>query len=138
MKVQSYEDYKYIMVDTSYIYLGAKYSYNEILENEDVAFKLRTIMERYIMPNTDGNTTLEQHFLTMEENLALKTYLQLKVKLKISRPVEKRGLFGKVERRYKTENVKPAEYVRLSEEEKRGCIIQEVIFSKLALMSFAV
>ena len=138
MKIQSYEDYKYVMVDTSFIYLGAKYTYGELIENEDVAFKLRTIFERYIIPEVNGDTTLENHFRHMSQDLAFKTYKQLKIKLKISRPSEKKNLFGKTTRRYIIETIPVAEFVKLGEEEKKDIMIQEVVFGKLALMSFAV
>ena len=138
MKIQKYEDYKYVMADTSFVYLGAKYTYGELIENEDVPFKLRTILERYIMPETDGNTTLEEHFPRMTQDLAFKTYRQLKVKLKINRPVEKKSLLGKVTRRYITETIPVEAYVKLGPEEKVGIVIQEVVFGKLTLMTFAV
>ena len=136
MKMQSYEDYKYVMVDTSYIYLGAKYTYSELLENEDVAFKLRTIFERYIMPELSGDTTLEEHFMHMEKDLAYRTYMQLKIKLKISRPVEKKSIFGKITKSYVTENVALDRFLEMRREGE--LLMQEVVFGKLALMSFAV
>ncbi|MBQ7918335.1 MAG: hypothetical protein IJ324_00115 [Lachnospiraceae bacterium] len=138
MKIQKYEDYKYVMSDTSFVYLGAKYTYEELIENEDVPFKLRTILERYIMPEISGDTTLEEHFNKMSQDLAFKTYRQLKVKLKINRPDEKKNLFGKVTRRYITETIPVADYVKLSPERKVGIVIQEVVFGKLTLMTFAV
>ena len=138
MKIQKYEDYKYVMADTSYLYLGAKYTYGELIENEDVPFKLRTIFERYIMPQVSGDATLEAHFKTMPRDLAFKTYKQLKIKLKISRPKEKKNLFGKVTARYITETIPVAEYMEMTGEEKDALVVQEVVFGKLALMSFAV
>ena len=29
---RSYEDYKYVMADTAFVYVGAKYTYEELLE----------------------------------------------------------------------------------------------------------
>ena len=43
MMKQSYEDYKYVMLDTAFLYLGAKYNYGEIIENEDIPFKFRAV-----------------------------------------------------------------------------------------------
>lgn len=136
MKMQSYEDFKYVMVDTSYIYLGAKYTYGELLENEDVAFKLRTIFERYIMPELSGDTTLEEHFMHMEKDFSYKTYMQLKIKLKISRPVEKKSIFGRISQSYITENVALDKFLEMRRDGE--ILVQEVVFGKLALMSFAV
>ena len=136
MKTQSYEDYKYVMVDTSYIYLGAKYTYGELIENEDVAFKLRTIFERYIMPELSGDTMLADHFMGISKNLAYKTYKQLKIKLKVSRPVMKKSIFGKTSKIYVSENVTLDKFLELRGDGE--ILIQEIVFSKLALMSFAV
>ena len=58
MQSKGYEAYKYVMADTSYLYLGAKYSYQEIIENEEVPFKVKAIMERYILTSgMDKDTT---------------------------------------------------------------------------------
>ena len=40
-KVTQYEDFKYVMQDTGSIFLGARYSYRELLEAEAVPFKLK-------------------------------------------------------------------------------------------------
>ena len=106
LQTQNYEDYKYVMTDTGNIYLGAKYSYEELLSNEDVPFKIRTIVERYILPQTERETTLESDFYYMTpDSLSWRTYRQLKVKVKCSRLVYKRKLFsgGKRVKRYVTE-----------------------------------
>jgi len=64
MAKQYYEDYKYVMMDTAFLYLGAKYSYGEIFENDEVPFKFRTIVERYIVPEIG----VESLFFTADEN----------------------------------------------------------------------
>lgn len=94
MQSQSYEDYKYVMADVGNVYLGAKYTYGELLQNEDVPFKIRAIVERYILPETDAETTMESDFYYMTPgSFVCKTYKQLKVKVKCSRIVEKRTCF---------------------------------------------
>ena len=95
MMKQSYEDYKYVMLDTAFLYLGAKYNYGEIIENEDIPFKFRAIIEHYILPEMDAETTLESHFYFMDKKeFSYKTYQQLKIKVKVSRLVTKRSFFG--------------------------------------------
>ena len=135
MKEQQYEDYKYEMMDAGSLYLGAKYNYAEILENEDIPFKFRAIVERYIIPDIDPSTTLESHFYYMNKNdFSYKTFHQLKIKLKIN--------YLKLKRKktvYITENINLEEFVNLSELEKKqtGIVIQEIIIGKFALMSFS-
>ncbi len=143
MAKQYYEDYKYVMMDTAFMYLGAKYSYGEIVENEEVPFKFRTIVERYIIPEIGEETTLESDLYYMKEkDFTYRTYRQLKAKVKVSRLVTKKRFFGlgKAERVYETVILPLAEFAGMSKEEKErdGIFVQELVISKLALMSFAV
>ena len=85
-------DFKYFMQDTGSLYLGAKYTYQEILEDEMVTFKFKSIVEHYIMKDTDPETTLESQLYYMTpEQFSYKTYTQLKARVKVSPQVEKRG-----------------------------------------------
>ena len=49
MQKSVYENYKYSLQDTAKVYIGAKYTFAELLEQDDVAFKFRLIVERYIL-----------------------------------------------------------------------------------------
>ena len=140
---QSYEDYKYVMVDTGNVYLGAKYTYGELLQNEDVPFKIRTIVERYILPQTDAEITLESDFYYLNpDSLACRTFKQLKVKIKCSRLVEKKGLFsrGKSRKVYATEVMGLEKFVGMnpSTKQTQGILVQEIIINKLAMMTFTI
>jgi len=141
MKRQTYEDYKYVMQDTGNLYLGAKYSYGELLENELVPFKFVTLVERYIVPDVDLDTTLESHLYYMQaREFTYRTLLQLKAKVKINRLAVKKGLFGKQETFYKTEIIPLQEFVKMTpqDKEREGIFIQELVISKLGLMAFMV
>lgn len=140
---QFYEDYKYVMLDTAFMYLGAKYSYGEIIENEEIPFKFRTIVERYLVPEIGMETILESDLYYMtDKDFTYKTYMQLKAKVKVSRLVTKKGFLGmgKPKRVYETVILPLTELVRMSKEEKEkdGIFIQELVINKLALMAFAV
>lgn len=133
---QGYEDYKYVMVDTGNVYLGAKYSYGELIQNEEVPFKIRTIVERYILPEADPETTLESDFYYMTaDSFAYRTYRQLKIRIKYSRLVEKKG-----KKSYKTELMSLEDFVKLSPAQKQsqGVLVQEIVVNKLAMMVFTV
>lgn len=141
MAKQYYEDYKYVMMDTAFMYLGAKYSYGEIFENDEVPFKFRTIVERYLIPEIGVETTLESDLYYMEEkDFTYRTYRQLKAKVKVSRLVTRKRLFGKPERVYETVIIPLADFAKMTkaEKEKDGIFIQELVINKLALMSFTV
>ena len=141
MNKQSYEDFKYVMLDTAFLYLGAKYSYGELVENEEIPFKLRSIFERYIVPEMDPETTLESHFYHMDsKEFSYKTYRQLKIKVKVSILVEKKGFLGlgKAKRVYTSEVIPLDKFVAIPKEQKEreGILIQEIVINKLALMGF--
>lgn len=140
---QSYEDYKYVMADTGNVYLGAKYTYGEILQNEDVPFKIRTIVERYILPQADAGTTLESDFYYMKpDSFACRTFRQLKAKVKCSRLTEKKSLFsrGRSRKVYVTELVGLEDFTGIDPADKQaqGIMVQEIVINKLAMMMFTV
>ena len=129
------------MQDTGSLYLGAKYTYQEILEDEMVTFKFKSIVEHYIMKDTDPETTLESqlYYLTPEQ-FSYKTYTQLKARVKVSLLVEKRGLLGRGGVKYENKVMKLDEFtgMNLAQKKKSGIVVQELILSKLSLMAFSV
>lgn len=134
-------DFKYVLNDTSYIYIGARFSYKELLEEEMIAFKLKTIISQYILKDVDEETTLESHFYYLtSDSFAYKTYRELKVKIKVSIPKEKRSLTGRVRYIYqdKVYTLKEFEELNLARKKQLGLIVREVIISKMGLMTFAV
>ena len=138
MKKTVYEDYKYSMQDTGKVYVGSKYTLDEILESEDMPFKFRLIVERYILPEADLQDTLETHLYYLEpKSFIVKIYKQLKAKVKVNVIEEKRGIFGS-KKQYVTKLVTVEELTAMSREEKenKGLVVQELVMSKLALMAF--
>ena len=134
-------DFKYFMQDVGSLYFGARYSYEELMAHEMVPFKFKSIIEHYITKDTQLDTTLESQFYYMTDDLfSYRTYMQLKAKVKISLLVEKKPLFGAKKSVYQTQALSLDEFVRmnLAQKKKCGVIIQEIILSKLALMSFSV
>lgn len=139
MKKTVYEDYKYSMQDTGKVYVGSKYTLDEILEAEDMPFKFRLIVERYILPEADLQDTLETHLYYLEpKSFIVKIYKQLKAKVKINIIEEKKHLLGGSKKQYVTKLMTVEELTAMSaeEKEKKGVVVQELIMSKLALMAF--
>ena len=134
-------DFKYFMLDTGSLYLGAKYSYREILEDEMVTFKYKSIVEHYILKDTDTETTLESQLYYMTpEQFSYKTYKQLKARVKVSVLEKKKRIFGGPKVAYVNKILKLEELVgmNLAQKKKSGIVVQELVLSKLALMSFSV
>lgn len=134
-------DFKYFMQDTGSIYLGAKLSYAEILQDEMVNFKYKSIVEHYIFKDTDPETTLESQLYYMtSDQFSYRTYGQLKAKVKISILEEKKGFLGRKKIGYQSEIMKLDEFaaMNLAQKKAAGVVVQELILSKLALMAFSV
>lgn len=138
MQKTTYESYKYTLQDTSRLYVGAKYTFAEILENEDILFKFRLATESYILKE-DGvspEDTLETHLYYLSPDAFLvKIYDRLKAKIKVNVIEEKKNLFGKRKKQYVTKTLSIKELVAMMPEEKQaqGLVIQELCVSKLAL-----
>lgn len=134
-------DFKYVMFDLSTIYVGALYTYRDMMDNEMVNFKLKTILERYLLEDISPDTSFESHFYYMQPgDFAYKVYEQLRTKIRVNVPVQSRGLAGKGSVHYKEKVMKLAELAALTPAEKQaqGILIREIQISKLGLMTFTV
>ena len=131
------DDFKYCMQDLERNYFGARYSYDELLKNEMVPFKFKTIITKYIKDDVDLDVTLESHFYHMtKETYDYRVYKQLRSRIRVSQyknPDKKEKGFK--EKIYTCEQLSSIEP---EEKEKLGMIVRELIISKLALFAFSV
>ena len=145
MEKKRYEDYKYSMQDTSRLYVGSKYTFRELLDEDEISFKFRLIMERYILPEADREDTLETHlYYLAPDSFLVKVYKQMKARVKVNVIEEKKPFFGGSrgrtahvpEKRYVTKQLTVEELAGIppAEKERQGCVIQELSVSKLALL----
>lgn len=133
-----YEDYKYCLQDTGRLYVGCKYTFAELLEEEEISFKFRLIMERYILPEADLEDTLETHLYYLKpESFLVKIYKQIKAKVKVNVIEEKKSLLGGVKKQYVTKLLTVDQLAAMSpaEKEAKGMVVQELSVSKLAMMA---
>lgn len=134
-------DFKYVMMDTGSLYLGARFSFNELLEQEMLPFKMKAILTHYILKEADGDTTLESQFYYLEKGSFLyETFHQLRIRVKVNVQEEKKSLFGKSKYHYveKILSLKELADMNLAKKKACGMIIREIIVSKLGLMTFSV
>ncbi len=131
------EDFKYYMQDIERYYFGARYNYQEILNNELVPFKYKTIITKYLKDDVDYETTLESHlYYLTKDGFDYKIYKQLRSRVRTSlykNPDKKEKGFK--EKVYTIEEITSIDPV---EKERLGIIVRELILSKLALFAFSV
>ncbi len=116
-------------------------TYAEILQDEMINFKYKSIVEHYIFKDTDPETTLESHFYYMtKEQFSYRTYEQLRAKVKVNILEEKKSFFGGKKTGYTTKLIPLAAFAEMSlaQNKAKGVVSQELALSKLALMSFSV
>lgn len=131
-------DFKYIVQSFSDYYIGARWTYAEMMENEDMPFKWKAVIRHYLLKEVAADTTLENHiFFMTEEDFAYQTLKELKAKFKMSIWVEgKRGRGGHYEsKEYKIEEIVKS---RQLHEQMDTIVVEELHLSKLALTMFAV
>lgn len=137
---KTYDDYKYVLQDTGTISFGAKYSYEDLIHEEDVPFKFKIVVERYLSKDLSLDTTLESHLYYLKpEGFTYECFLQLKAKVKINILQEKKSLFGKKKKSYTTQVMPLKDFAAKAAEWKQenGVFIQELTISKLSLMTFS-
>ena len=138
MEKMVYEDYKYGMQDISHVYVGCKYTFEELLEAENVMFKFRMIVKRDILPEADLEDTLETHLYYLKpDSFLVKIYGQLKAKVTVNVIEEKKSRNG-VKKQYVTKQFTIEELTAMApaDKEKQGLVVQELSVSKLSLLSF--
>ena len=138
MQKTVYEDYKYSMQDTNRLYIGCKYTFRELLDEDEISFKFRLITEKYILPEADLDDTLESHlYYLSSETFLVKIYKQIRAKVKVMVIEEKKNLFGGKKKKYVTKVLTMDELVAMSPEEKErvGMVVQELSVGKLAMLS---
>lgn len=138
--VTQYEDFKYVLQDVGAVYLGAGFSYEELLEHEMVPFKLKAIWTHYLSKEVSPDTTLESQFYYLEENTFLyETFQQLKIRIKVQIQEPKRTFSGKTKIRYQEKIFSLQELVQMNLARKKasGMLIREIIISKLGMMTFS-
>lgn len=114
-------DFKYILQDITTVYLGANYTYEEMMEEDSIPFKLKAIISQSILKEIDENITIAQHLMQMKEtSLTHLVYRQLKMKIRVTNKLYKFEEFMVNLPQLKT---------------KPDFFIQEVIISKLSIMS---
>ncbi len=139
--VTQYEDFKYVIQDTGSIYLGARFSYEELLDHEMIPFKLKAIITHYILKEASPDTTLESQFYYLEQDTFLyETFKQLKIRIKVQKQVEKKNLFGKMRIEYREEILSLQEMTQMNLARKKSCgmLVREIIISRLGMMTFSV
>lgn len=130
-------DFKYIMSDLYTLHVGARYNYRELIDSEYVGFKLKALIQRYLLKEVAEDTTLESHLYYMDPaDFDCEVYAQLKTKAACSVIDKIDQKTGDITFKEKIYDVKELAAVPAEEKQNLGMVIREIRISKMALMQF--
>ena len=135
MEYVNERDFKYVMQDTSHVFMGGRMSYEDMMTWEDTPFKIKAIVNKYFMGKEESSLA-ETIFALEQDDFRYQILKQLKIKIKAGTYQMKKRLFGKEEEKYVSKLYTLDEFMELAQAEKR-LVTEEFIFSKLALMAFS-
>lgn len=135
MEYANERDFKYVMQDTSHVFMGGRMSYEDMITWEEVPFKIKAIVNKYFMGKEESSLA-ETIWAFEQDDFRYQILKQLKIKIKAGTYQIKKSLFGKEEEKYVSKLYTLDEFMDLAQTEKR-LVTEEFIFSKLALMAFS-
>lgn len=137
MEFSNDKDFKYVLQDTSHLYLGARMSFQEMLDWEDVPFKMKSIINKYFMEagnEADGFATALARLDT--KSFTYQVCKQLRLKVKAGVYVSKVNRKGEETRKYVSKVYALDEYLSLIRKTPE-VVTEEISVSKLALLAFS-
>ncbi len=135
MEYTNERDFKYVMQDTSHVFMGGRMTYEDMMTWEDTPFKIKAIINKYFMDKGE-NGLAETITVLQQDDFRYQILKQLKIKIKAGTYQTKKNFLGKEEEKYVSKVYALDEYMKLLDDEKKPAT-EEFIFSKLALMTFS-
>ena len=124
-------DYKHVIQDVTNLYIGAKLTYGEMLDIDEIPFKFKVILSRYILKEMSRETNIENHiFFMKKEDMSYMIYKKMKAKFRLY-------VFDKEKESYvahdlKIEDIVDDEYLH---ENMNTIFVEEMHISKINLLS---
>ncbi|MGN1170689.1 MAG: hypothetical protein ACI4SZ_03450 [Lachnospiraceae bacterium] len=128
------QDFKYVMQDVSRVYIGAKFTYQEMLDRDDIPFKFKAILSHYMLKEVSADTTPENHvFYLSGDSLSYMVYRQLGVQFKMNVWQPEKG-------HYKSLSFTVSELYDRPEvlAQKDTIVVEELMIPKVKIMMFTV
>ncbi len=135
MEYTNERDFKYVMQDTSQVFMGGRMTYEDMMTWGDVPFKVKAIIGKYFAGKDE--TGLAQTMGILEQDdFRYQILKQLKIKIKAGYYCTKKNWRGVEVKKYTSKVYHLDEYMQLVKTES-DLVTEEFIFSKLALMAFS-
>ncbi len=132
------KDFKYFLQDFGNLYIGAGYSYGELMELDETPFKLKMLLSRYVLREVAPETKIWNHIFFLErDSMSYLVYKKMKARFHLRIWQEVRGKKGAG---YEPRVCGIEEIVDSCElsEKKDEIIVEELHITKLGLMGVSV
>ncbi len=137
MEFANDKDFKYVIQDTSHLYLGARMSFQEMLAWEDVPFKMKSIIHKHFLEEGKEETGFADALAGLtEKSFTYQVCKQLRLKVKAGIYQTKINRKGEEKRKYVSKMYSLDEYLKLIEGTQE-VVTEEISVSKLALLAFS-
>ncbi|MBD5539694.1 MAG: hypothetical protein HDR00_00585 [Lachnospiraceae bacterium] len=130
-------DYKYVIEDFSNYYIGARLSYQELVDNENTPGRLKDAVYRTFFKETAPSMTIGEHLLKLEDaSVCRMAFSQLRIRIKVTALVQKEDKKGNLKETYETKDYSLDEFLKQEEikENPEQYLVQEICFKKRHLM----
>lgn len=125
-------EFKAVVQDTTHVYLGAKMTVSDMMQFDDVPFKIKAIFNKYYSDEDQINRPVSELLGEVsKDSFTYQALKQLRLKFKAGEYVEKRN-----KRVYKSRTLSLDEFLELHASGKEY-VDEEIIFNKLALLAFS-
>lgn len=123
-------DYKHVIQDVTNLYIGAKLTYGEMLDIDEIPFKFKVILSRYILKEMSRETNIENHiFFVKKEDMSYMIYKKLKAKFRLYVFDEEKESY--IAHDLKIEDIVDDEYLH---ENMNTIFVEEMHISKINLL----
>lgn len=130
-------DYKYVIQDFSNYYIGARFSYKELAENDNTPGRFKDALYRVFYKETDQNMTIGEHLLQLNDSsMCYLAFSQLRIRIKVTALIQKADKKGNLKETYETKDYSLDDFLKEKEnwEDPQQYLIQEISFKKRHLM----
>lgn len=132
-------DYKYVLQDISNVFIGARFTYRDMMENEYVPSRFQDAVCRVFAKEAGEDTMLCDHLLCLgKESESYRGFSQLKIRIKVAVAEKKTDKSGKEILLYPAKDYELEGFMKrfcLPEGEREDILIQEISFKKRHLAS---
>ncbi len=134
-------DYKYVLEDFSNVYIGARFSYGELAENDDAPGRFKDAVYRIFLKETEPEVTVGEHLMKLKDGgMGYLAYKQLRIRIKVTCLTCVQDKKGSVKEKYITKDYALDDFMKEEgiRENPEQYLIQEISFKKRHLMGLHV